>query len=314
MNTAFSGLWRVVRTTLLLLYIAFFAFSALIAEPMVSNQNARAQATCAPLDVVLAIDSTSSMGGAIANVKAESTQLVNQIVEASGGDYQLGLVEFRDDITVLTDMAPGTASIINLQIGRIQASGGGPIPEASDETLNTIVNRLSAAGRPQSGDFNGVWRPDAEKIIILITDAPPGGFDDTYTEGIDNVNAAQRAAEAAVQGIRISAVYVPTREDVVAAGANAVNDLYADIAEAIMYMYKDVTNGAFIKTAKDGSGTANAIALTIAECGEIPDPVVGDPEVPGASEPVQVPEPITIVLFGAGVAGIAGYARSRRAR
>lgn len=34
--------------------------------------------------------------------------------------------------------------------------------------------------------------------------------------------------------------------------------------------------------------------------------------VGGPTEPVQIPEPLTITLFGAGVAGIAGYARRKR--
>lgn len=34
--------------------------------------------------------------------------------------------------------------------------------------------------------------------------------------------------------------------------------------------------------------------------------------VDGPAEPVQIPEPLTITLFGAGLAGIAGYARRRR--
>lgn len=303
-----------MRRSVSVVYILCLVLSAITVESTVHNHHVQAQASCAPLDVVIAIDSTGSMAGAIANVKAEANQLVSQITTASGGDYQLGLVEFRDDITILTDMAPGTGSSVAAQIGLIQALGGNMAPEASDETINTIVNGLSAAGRPQNGDFNGVWRPDAEKIIILITDAPPGGFDDVYTLGVDNVNASVYAAGAAVQGIRISAVYVPTQAGVVAAGANAVDDDFSDIAEAIMFMYKEVTDGAFIKTAPDGRGTASAIQLTIEECGSIDDPRDTNPDPPEIpdGEPVQVPEPITVVLFGTGLAGLAGYARSRR--
>ncbi len=230
----------------------------------------KADGECSPLDVTLLIDSTSSMSGAIDNVKIEAAKLVDQIVAASGGNYQLGLIEFRDDIIVSTDMASGTADMVRAQIGAITAVGGDGGSEASDEALNTVVNRLNATDRPQSGNFSGVWRTDANKIIILITDAPPAGFDDLYAEGVDNVNAHQHALEASNLGIKISAVYVPTTEGVPAvkaAGANAVNDDSAVIAEAVMRDYQATTNGGFIKTARNGSGTANAISLTIAKCG-----------------------------------------------
>ncbi len=37
------------------------------------------------------------------------------------------------------------------------------------------------AGRPQNVGFNGVWRSNATKFVVLVTDAGPGGFDDTHT-------------------------------------------------------------------------------------------------------------------------------------
>ncbi len=284
--------------------LTFFLPSASLNTPVY------AQGECSPLDVALLIDSTGSMGGAIANVKAEAVALIDQIVTASGGNYQLGLIEFRDNIVVLSDMAPGTASAVKGQIAGLIAAGGEGGPEASDEALNTVINHLGAAGRPQVGNFTGTWRSDATKIIILITDAPPAGFDDTYTVGIDNANANQRAAEARDAGIFISAVYVPTAEDLVAAeaaGINAINNEYADIAEAIMLNYQRVTDGGFIKTARDGSGTAAAIRLTIEKCGPI-GAVTPQPVKP----PVQVPEPITVTLLGTGLASLAGYVWRKR--
>ncbi|MGH2402405.1 MAG: hypothetical protein ACRDE6_06805, partial [Candidatus Limnocylindria bacterium] len=106
----------------------------------------------------------------------------------------------------------------------------------------------------QNGDFDGVFRAAAVKIVILVTDALPGGFDDTFTAGVDDVNAHARALEAAGAGILISAIYVPTDG--------------SDAAEAaIMMDYATTTGGAFIETNADGTGTANAIASIIENCG-----------------------------------------------
>ncbi len=288
----------------------FLVIAALFAQRGEFARTAYAQGECSPLDIAILIDTTGSMVGAINNVKAEAADLVNQIVSVAGNDYQLALLEFRDTITVLTDLAPGTADTVRGQIAGLTATAGRGVAEASDEALNTTINRLAADGRPQSGNFTGTWRAGATKIIILITDAPPAGFDDVHNEGVDDANANQRALEASNLGIKISAVYVPTTEDLAAAeaaGINGVNDVNAQIAEAVMRNYQEVTEGYFIKTAKDGTGTARAISFTLENCD------VGDlTEDFGGPAPVQVPEPITIVLFGSGLAGLAAYARRRQ--
>ncbi|MEM7129182.1 MAG: VWA domain-containing protein [Chloroflexota bacterium] len=285
-------------------------------------QPAIAQSTCGPLDVAILIDTTGSMLGAIDNVKAEANNLVDKIVAASGGDYQLALVTFQDSIVVLTDLQPGTADGIKAQIGGLQASAGNSVAEASDEALNTVINRLStSAGRPQSGNFSGIWRAgDVTKIIILITDAPPGGFDDLYEWGVDDLSAAIRTQEANANDLLITAVYVPTAEGLVVganlpsapSAINIVNDENAAIAEQLMRNYATGTGGGFVKTAQDGQGTARAIEISITECGRTFD-VNTDPGGDGdLNEPVSVPEPITVVLFGAGLAGVAGVVRRRR--
>ena len=56
---------------------------------------------------------------------------------------------------------------------------GAGLPEASDEAKNTTINSLGP--RPgQTGDFSFPdWRAyPVVKILILITDAEPGGFND----------------------------------------------------------------------------------------------------------------------------------------
>src|SRR5439155_20738632 len=126
------------------------------------------------------------------------------------------------------------------------------IPEASDEALNTAVNALPTPSRPQNIDFTPGWRPTATRIAILVTDAEPGGFDDTYTPGVDDLNANNVAVSAASQGIKIGAVFIP----------------YGSLqAVPIMQNYASVTGGMYVQTQQDGTGVVAAIRSIIAGCG-----------------------------------------------
>ena len=209
------------------------------------------------MDVVFVVDDTGSMGGALCNVKIAIAALIDQIACASGDDFQLGLLTFKDDVVVLNDLAAGNRDAVEAHVQQLFASGGNGGPEASDEALNTAINGLDEADRDpgqQTGDFDGTWRPGAVKIAILITDAPPAGFDDQYTIGIDDVNAHARALEAAAAGIQISAVFVPTAGN------------YSGQVE-VMQDYAATTGGLYLETAPDGAGTALAIDEVILSCG-----------------------------------------------
>ncbi|MGH2401399.1 MAG: choice-of-anchor L domain-containing protein, partial [Candidatus Limnocylindria bacterium] len=147
---------------------------------------------CGPMDVAFVIDDTGSMGPALDNVKSEAASLLTQIDAASGGSDQLALVSFKDSVTVTEDLALGNEAAVSAGLAALVPFGGAFAPEASDESLNTVVNGLDAADRlagQQNGDFDGVFRAAAVKIVILVTDALPGGFDDTFTAGVDDVNA-----------------------------------------------------------------------------------------------------------------------------
>src|SRR5215813_2850220 len=164
------------------------------------------QQECGPMDVAFVLDVTGSMGGAIGNVKAAIPQLMDQVVAASAGDYRAELVVFRNDVNVLIPFADSNRSAIETAVAGLFATGGGNEPEASDEALRTVIDALGP--RPGQTGTAEPFRSSAVKIIVLVTDAHPGGFDDTYTPGVDDVNANQRALDAAAGGIKISAVYV----------------------------------------------------------------------------------------------------------
>src|ERR1044071_5845285 len=162
---------------------------------------------CGPLDVVFAIDDTGSMGSSLSNFQANFSQLLLQIQQSSSGDYRLGLVTFKDQVTVLNDLSAGNDASVSANIAGLVASGGGGEPEASDEALNTVLNNLPAHPG-QTGNFFGYWRTGARRFVVLLTDARPAGFDDAYVSGTDDVQAHARAVTAATLGIKLHAVYV----------------------------------------------------------------------------------------------------------
>jgi hypothetical protein len=164
----------------------------------------------------------------------------------SAGDFRLGLVVFREHIQVLGDLdalptPDAKKALVADALSRLAAAGGEQIPELSAEALATVLNRLPPSGRPQIGAFTGVFEADV-RIVILITDQLPGGIDDVYTAGQDDVLAAELARKASSLGIKISAVYVPTQ-------------VWPDAeTQRIMQTYANETLGLYIMTDRRGFG------------------------------------------------------------
>ncbi len=130
-----------------------------------------------PVDIVFVMDVTESMQPYIDAVKQNIINF-SQDLASNNRDYRLGLVTFEDyvvskypdcncayrntmtsDVHVFTDWVSG-----------LHAGGGGDIPE----------DQLDALAYAASFPF----RPNAEGIIILITDAPPHHLGDgsAYTQ------------------------------------------------------------------------------------------------------------------------------------
>lgn len=206
--------------------------------------------TCECLDLVLVIDDTGSMAGSIANVQAGLLDIID-LATTTCGDVRIGLVSFKDDVEVDVPLTANLNLVINA-VNALTAVGGGNEPEASDEALREV---FTATTCPLTGDFDpGEWRDGCCKVTILVTDAHPGGCDDFYAAGVDDVNANNRALDAAAMGISIGAVFVPVFGDP------------GGTITPIMINYASVSGGVYGQTAQDGSGTADAIEQVILNC------------------------------------------------
>ena len=183
-------------------------------------------------DLMLAIDTTGSMGDEIAYLKSELRAILADISRSHPGlDIRLGLVAYRDlgDIYV-TRTYPFTANLESMQANlRAQyADGGGDYPEAMDLALARAVTQD--------------WRPDAVKSLLLVADAPPHD---------ENIGKTWRAAEAA-RARRIQIVPV---------AASGV----ADTAEYVMRAMAAATQSRYIFLTDD-SGIGNPHAPPAVDC------------------------------------------------
>jgi len=120
------------------------------------------------LDIVIAFDSTDSMGGEIRQVKAQIESIGNTLVTLVP-KARISICTYRDagDEYVVKGL-PLTGDIrqVSDYLVDIRAGGGADHPEAVQEGLRWAV---------ESNDF----RPRARKVILLFGDAPPHPQDKT---------------------------------------------------------------------------------------------------------------------------------------
>jgi len=125
-----------------------------------------------PVDVVFVFDTTGSMREEIKGVKNTCIAFAEEL-ESKGRDYRLGLVAFDDAVEGvygtggrLTD----DAREFKRWIGGLKADGGDDDPE----------NDFGALKEASQMDF----RDEAQRVFILITDAPPHHYGDRPDGGV----------------------------------------------------------------------------------------------------------------------------------
>ncbi|WP_224368175.1 vWA domain-containing protein [Hyalangium versicolor] len=269
-DTLWPRMTRVPLGALLCLFVATQALAADRAELAVPAEVDPCD--CGPIDVVFAIDDTGSMGSSLAAFKASFPTLLAQI-QASSIDYRLGLVTFKDTVTVVQNLAVGNDAAMQTSINNLTASGGNNAPEASDEALNTVIHNILSRTN-QTGAFSGIWRTGARKFIVLITDNLPGGFNDAYTS---NALANAQALDAFNQGIAIHAVYVPT-----SGTPNAT-------VVSIMQNYANVSHGLYRQTLPNGSDLPQAVRDFLSGCRTASDVYMRDDAADLGFEPGTAP-------------------------
>lgn len=118
-------------------------------------------------DIVFVIDTTGSMGSAIANVKNNVNVFAEKLVNEYNVDANFSLIEFRD---INVDGVNSTKQHKNMtsnwftnvntfknEVNKLTVDGGGDLPE-------TPIDGLEMARRLD-------WRGDATRFVVLVTDA-----------------------------------------------------------------------------------------------------------------------------------------------
>ena len=143
-------------------------------------------------DIFFLADSTGSMGGAIANVRANAASIMNQVLAAQP-DAQFAVGEYKDVASsafVYRLNQAMTASTTDVQNGINQwaATGGGDEPEAQLFALQELSTN------PATG-----FRAGSSRIVVWFGDAP----------GHDPSNGATEASATAAlvaAGVRVIAI------------------------------------------------------------------------------------------------------------
>ena len=110
-----------------------------------------------PVDIVVVFDVTESMQPYIDAMKEVTIDFADQLAKANR-DYRLGLVTFEDYVVRDETVFTRSAREFKGWVGALRAAGGGDIPEDSLDAL-VVASRFP-------------FRPEAQGVIILITDAP----------------------------------------------------------------------------------------------------------------------------------------------
>lgn len=128
---------------------------------------AEATGVAPPVDIEIAIDTSSSMVPSIARAQSDASSLIAGVVNRYPG-VRFAVAQFRDHVDDLIEYKVEQAftsdpGLAQSAIGRLTVAGGGDHPEA----YNLVFNR---SRDPRIG-----WRPGSRRLLVVIGDAEPHG-------------------------------------------------------------------------------------------------------------------------------------------
>ncbi|MEB3342813.1 VWA domain-containing protein [Okeania sp.] len=130
-------------------------------------------------DIMFVLDCTGSMEGEINAIKETIMEFADTI-EKDGVRVRVGLIEFRDRLIneehrvlkINGEVFTNNPNLFRQEVSKLKAYGGGDAPESSLDAV------MFALRQPFDSDSN--------KVIVLITDAPPH-IPDQETQNIEEV-------------------------------------------------------------------------------------------------------------------------------
>lgn len=132
--------------------------------------DARPEETVGPLDVMVAVDTTGSMGGSIQSVRDSTVKIIDELKRRSSS-LQVGLVSFKDassDGAAARTIVPLSANL-EQSLAAVRgwtASGGGNDPP--EDLLYALKGALQSQWRNKDPEGRKVAR-----VVIFVTDVPP---------------------------------------------------------------------------------------------------------------------------------------------
>lgn len=203
--------------------------------PLTFNTPTSGPAACnLGMDVIFLLDYSGSMDIVIASLKLQIANIINTIIAESNNNYRLGLILFDEyEVGVAVDYTTKPLYTDLPADRRLQLLGAGstrgPIYmyitglvelDTNNETaFIDVLNKLDTSdfpmqpgtGAPEPGDVGyeylldgmvGSFRSGVAKIVILISDALPGGGNETY-DSTTVASLETSKTESIAEGIQV---------------------------------------------------------------------------------------------------------------
>ncbi|MDA0822290.1 MAG: VWA domain-containing protein [Proteobacteria bacterium] len=201
-------------------------------KPLTDPVVVPAPATVAPIaksrpqiELVFALDTTSSMGGFIEAAKEKIWSIASTMASGQPApEIKIGLVAFRDRgddyVTQVTDLS-GDLDSVYAKLMDFKAEGGGDGPESVNEALYDAVHKVS-------------WstNTNAYKVIFLVGDAPP------QMDYQNDVPFPKTLALARTKGIRVNTIQSGNESE----------------TARVWHRIADLSQGDFFNVADNGDG------------------------------------------------------------